>query len=306
MKLLWIPLLLGGMALAQSPQCVYYADDLERSPQTLELGANFLTELVGWLPIEDAKSARTDLLRLQRDPRNPNLLNIASKPGSSERTDLFLKIDGRTLRFRLLLGTRTAPGRCLILKERPKAGQSMVIVRDPPPTDAQAQTQNTNPSTTTGPIPATPMETAAAPQTPPPSRRGAYFGLSLGYPPLPVQGSLSSANLWYGVMMAIEELVLGLDVQLGGGWLPSSGAGLLEGYLVLPFSRSQPLNFYVGLGGGVVFDRPNYPFVGGLVGVDFGLLEGVRGWLEATPRYLMSSEGNQVIVGARVGIKLFP
>lgn len=288
-----------GVAQNPAPSCVYYADELERAPQTLELGSNFLTELVAWLPIEDLKSARRDLLRWSLDPGHPHLLNLASRPSAKGLTDLFLKVEGRTLRFRLLLGTRTTPGRCLILKEKPRAGQPTVIVRDPSPVDAPTPQA-------AGPIPAPPMETAAVPPNPGQNRRGAYFGLSLGYPPLPVQGSLSLGNLWYGAMVGLEGVLWGLDVQLGGGYLPSLGAGLLEGYLVWPLSRNQPLNFYVGLGGGVVFNQPNYPFVGGLVGVDFGLLEGVRGWLEATPRYVWVESGNQLIVGGRIGVKFLP
>jgi hypothetical protein len=186
MTYLFVFTLTVGLALAQhaAQSCVYLADDLERFPQTLELGANFLTELVAWLPIVDAKSALSDPLRLQRDPRNPNPLNLAAKPKAKGITDLFVKVDGRTLRFRLMLGTRSEPGRCQILLERPKAGQPAVIVRDPFPTDEQRQTQG--PTPTTGPIPAHPMETT----------KGAYLGFSLGYPPLPVSGSMSADNLW--------------------------------------------------------------------------------------------------------------
>lgn len=295
-----------GLALAQTPpqSCTYLADDLERTPQTLELGANFLTELVAWLPIEDAKSARTDLLRLERDPRNPNLLNLASKQGAKGSTDLFLKVDGRTLRFRLMLGTRTAPGRCVILLERPKPGQPTVIVRDPAPANTPLQTPTPVPNT--GPLPAPPMETAAAPPpVPTPSRKGVYFGVSLGYPPLPVSGTLSLDNLWYGVDVGLEDFLWGLDVRLGGGYLPSRGAGLIEGYLVLPFSRHQPLNFYAGFGGGMVFDKPNYPFVGGLVGMDYGLFEGIRIWLEIKPTWITSESEGRLVIGGRVGFSLF-
>jgi hypothetical protein len=58
--------------------------------------------------------------------------------------------------------------------------------------------------------------------------------------------------------------------------------------------------------GGVVFDTPKYPFVGGLLGVDYALFEGVRGWLEITPKLVIRGLERELIIGGRFGLRLEP
>lgn len=293
-------LLLVGLGLAQkSLTTVLFAEDLERTAYSVELGPNYLTELVFWLPIEEVSSARGTAFAWQVKPGDRSTLRLTAKPGLTGTTDLVVKVEGRSLFFNLVLGSREGSQRLVVLAQRPQPGAGVpeVIVREAPaPQQAPAAVLTPAPVALAAPAP--------VPEARP--RKAAYFGLSVAYPPVPVQGSLTAANLLYGVVLGLEDLLWRLDAQLGVSLHPASGTVLLEGLLVKGFSPEAELNFYLGLGGGLGVGGASLAFVGGVAGVDFRLSEALRPYVELTPRYVFLTGRNQLIVGGRLGLKVRP
>jgi hypothetical protein len=298
-RVLLAGLLFVGLGLAQKNlTTVLFAEDLERTPYSVELGPSYLTELVFWLPIEGVSSARGTAFAWQVKPGDRATLRLTAKPGITGSTDLVVKVEGRTLFFNLVLGSREGSQRLVVLAQRPRPGASVpeVIVREAP-APQQAQPAQLTPAPVALAAPAAPAERP---------RKAAYFGLSAAYPPIPVQGSLTGSNLLYGMTLGLEDLFWGLDAQVGMSLHPASGATLFEGLLVKGFSPQEALNFYLGLGGGVVLNDPVAPFAGGVAGVDFRLGDALRPYLELTPRLVFLPGGPEVIVGGRLGLKVRP
>lgn len=292
---------------------VFFADELRSKAlvPTVELSATMLTDIQAWATIEDVKSAGKDALIIARDPKEPSLIYLTNKAGAKGETDLILKIAGYRYRFRLLLGTKTLPEGVMIYESRfasggpkPEAPAELAGAASLP---TQPITPNPTPSTASnpnflaaasaqGPVEAPPLPTVSAnaptPQTP---AQPLYFGFSLAYPPVPVSGTFGFANLTYGGLVGIRNLLGSIGLRAYLGYAPAPRQFIAEGYLVKPLAPEMPFNPYLGLGGGLTFS--GQAFVGGLVGLEYG--QGIMPFFELLPRY----QGGDFSVGARFGLK---
>jgi hypothetical protein len=273
---------------------VFFADELREKDlvPTIDLSATILTDLQAWTTIEDVKSAGKDKLVVFRDPSEPSLLYLTSRPGVTGETDLILKIDGRRYRFRLLLGTKTLPLGYLIYEKRLSAKEVLA------PSPLSKTRAPAAPTPLAGPVEAPVLETVV-PATPKPDLF--YLGLSVGYPPYPIDGELRLDNLNFGMRVGLLGAIAGLDLQLQGGYVPRSGSWLFEGYLMKSGASSELVQPYLGVGGGI--NSLGGYFAGGLLGIQLagGILPGpVLPWVELVPRY--GFDGTGFSVGGRLGL----
>jgi len=125
-RALWTLAFLVGAAQAQVVLKTYYAEDLVKSPGTIEVSPGFTTVLDFWDTVDAAFSAKRELLRIEgggsRLLVSAGLLGTAAGPTpvKTGTTDLIVEVGGRTLLFTVRIGPGEYPRRYQILLKREK------------------------------------------------------------------------------------------------------------------------------------------------------------------------------------------
>jgi hypothetical protein len=160
---LWFLALLLGAAQAQVVLKTYYAEDLTKSPGTIEVSPGFTTVLDFWDTVDAAFSAKRELLRIEgggsRLLVSAGLLGTATGPTpvKTGTTDLIVEVGGRTLLFTVRISPGEYPRRYQILLKRERGatyGVSTPVQPQPAPEPAPQPAHRGGAAPQTRPTPA--------------------------------------------------------------------------------------------------------------------------------------------------------